>query len=151
MSKPSLDTKTIFSSLPTALLVLTPDLTIVAATDYYYELTFSEPSDLVGRNIAEVFPENPVTAKAKGINNMRESFDYVLRHGASHTIPVQRYDIKLPPNHKGKYMERWWRITNSPVFNAKGELLYVVHATEDVSQIVDTLIEAQNIIAKKRS
>jgi len=141
--------KSIFQALPASYLVLKPDLTILAATDKYYNLTMSSPEDLIGKYIFDAFPENKKTAKMHGIQRHKESFEHVLRHKTPHTIPVQRYDIKLPPNEGGKYVARWWRITNSPILSASGKLQCIIHAIDDITEMVAILEEAEEAAKHK--
>jgi len=149
MKNDRLKLKNIFQSLPASYLVLRPDLTIVAVTDNFYKLFEASPKDFIGKNIFDAFPESKETAEAHSVGNTIKSFKHVIRYRTPHTIPVQRYDIKLPPRDNGKFVTRWWRITNSPVLDDNGELLYIINAVEDITKMVDVLDEAH--LAIKRS
>src|SRR4051794_27213433 len=90
------DFRLLFESTPGLYLVLTPDFTIVAASAAYLRATMTGRDQLLGRNIFEVFPDNPADPTATGVANLRASLERVLRTGASDAMAVQRYDIPRP-------------------------------------------------------
>ncbi|WP_246755672.1 hypothetical protein [Bradyrhizobium sp. CCBAU 53338] len=45
-------------------------------------------------------------------------------------MKVQRYDIRDP---SGTFVERHWQPINSPIHDAAGHLVYLLHHVEDVS------------------
>ena len=51
-------------------------------------------------------------------------------------MPVQRYDIRRPEAEGGGFEERFWSPTNAPVLGPGGELRYIIHRVEDVSDYV---------------
>jgi PAS domain-containing protein len=150
MNAKAFNLSTVFQSLPAALLVMDPDMIIVAATDNFYKLTLNKKGELIGKYIFDVFPENSLTAKAGGEKKIKASFEHVIKYKTAHTIPVQRYDLKLPAENSVKFTNRWWRITNSPVLGANGELAYIINAVEDITSIIDELEEAQTAIKLKQ-
>ena len=60
------------SPLPT--LVLSPDLQIVGANPSYAEAAVTRPSELVGRHIFDVFPDNPAVTESQNVVRPRTSF-----------------------------------------------------------------------------
>lgn len=123
----------LFESVPGLFLVLLPDLSIVTASDAYLEASMTVREEIAGRNIFEVFPDNPGDANANGVANLKESLQAVLKNKAPHTMPVQKYDIR---RHDGTFEERSWRPFNKPVLNAKGEVVYILHRVEDVTELL---------------
>jgi signal transduction histidine kinase/DNA-binding response OmpR family regulator len=51
-------------------------------------------------------------------------------------MPVQKYDIRRPESEGGGFEERFWTPVNTPVFGREGELLYITHRAEDVTDFV---------------
>lgn len=123
----------LFESLPGLYLVLKPDLTIVAASDAFLAATHTQRNNIVGREIFEVFPDNPNDPSANGVSNLRHSLDRVRQNGTPDTMAIQKYDVRQP---SGAFEERYWSPVNSPVFGADRELKYVVHRVEDVTDFV---------------
>src|SRR5690349_11450578 len=71
---PTPDFRVLFEQAPGLLLVLTPDLRIVAASEAYLRATMTRREEIVGRDVFDVFPENPEDVGATGQRNVRASF-----------------------------------------------------------------------------
>ncbi|WP_276502761.1 PAS domain-containing sensor histidine kinase [Terrimonas pollutisoli] len=123
----------LFESAPGLYLVLMPDLSILAASDAYLQATMTKRGEILGRNLFDVFPDNPDDPAATGVSNLRASLNYVLQNREAHTMAVQKYDIRRPD---GSFEERFWSPLNKPVFNDKNELVYIIHRVEDVTEFV---------------
>lgn len=125
--------KTLFESAPGLYLVLLPDLTIVAVSNAYAKATMTIREEIIGRGLFEVFPDNPCDKNADGVSNLSASLNYVLQHKAAHTMAVQKYDIRRPD---GTFEVRYWSPLNTPVINAAGEVVYIIHRVEDVTAFI---------------
>jgi signal transduction histidine kinase len=127
------DYQALFESAPASYLVLTPALTIVAASDAYLRSTMTTREDIVERGLFDVFPDNPGDPTASGARNLRASLERVLAHRVADAMPIQKYDIRRPD---GGFEERYWSPVNSPVLAADGTIAYVIHRVEDVTEFV---------------
>lgn len=130
------DFRALFESAPGSYLVLTPSLTIVAVSDAYLRATMVRREEILGRHLFDVFPDNPDDPTATGVLNLRVSLDRVLQHRAPDTMAVQKYDIRRPDSDGGGFEERYWSPVNSPVFGANGDVTYIIHRVEDVTEFV---------------
>jgi two-component system, sensor histidine kinase and response regulator len=130
------DYRRIFQSAPQLYLVLDQGLRIVDASDLYLHATMTERGQIVGRYIFDVFPDNPEEVAATGHSNLKDSLDSVMRNLESHTMAVQKYDIRRPEEVGGGYEERYWSPVNSPVLDENGQLIYIIHRVEDVTKFV---------------
>jgi hypothetical protein len=128
------DYRALFEGAPGLYLVLDPNLTIVAVTDAYAEATMTERTAIIGRDIFEVFPDNPEDPAAEGVANLRASLQRVIRDRVKDVMPVQKYDIRRPDG--DGFEERFWSPTNLPVLDDSGQLRYIIHRVEDVSGYV---------------
>jgi signal transduction histidine kinase len=117
-------------------LVLHPDLSIAAVSNAYLRATMTEREKILGRGIFDVFPDNPDDPNADGVRNLRASLERVLQKRKADTMPVQKYDIRRPESEGGGFEERYWSPVNCPVFEQNGELAYIVHRVEDVTEFV---------------
>jgi two-component system, LuxR family, sensor kinase FixL len=127
------DFRAVFEAVPGLYLVLAPDLTIVAASDAYLRATLTEGQDIVGRPLFEVFPDNPADPDATGVNNLRASLERVLRFRRPDVMAVQKYDVRRPD---GSFEQKYWSPLNKPVLNGDGEVEWIIHRVEDVTEIV---------------
>jgi PAS domain S-box-containing protein len=130
------DFRALFEAAPGLFLVLTSDLRIVAVSDLYLRATMTRREDIVGQKIFDVFPDNPDDPTATGTRNLRDSLERVLRDRAADAMAVQKYDIRRPADEGGAFAERYWSPVNSPVFGADGEVAFIIHRVEDVTEFV---------------
>jgi PAS domain S-box-containing protein len=115
---------------------LAPDLAIVAVSDAYLRATMTRREEVLGRNIFDVFPDNPEDPGATGVANLRASLERVLAVKRPHDMAVQKYDIRRPASDGGGFEERHWKPVNSPVFGDDGQVAYIIHEVEDVTDLV---------------
>ena len=134
-SLPQPDFRALFEAAPGLYLVLTPALQIVAVSDAYLKATMTSRDGIVGRDLFDVFPDNPDDPAATGVGNLRASLERVVAHGTPDAMAVQKYDIRRPPEEGGGFEERFWSPVNSPVL-VDGQLAYVIHRVEDVTEFV---------------
>ncbi len=127
------DFRTLFESAPGLILALAPDLTIVAVTDEYLRATMTKRDEILGRGIFDVFPDNPDDATADGTSKLRASLDRVLARGVPDAMAVQKYDVRGPD---GRFQVKYWSPRNVPVLSTRGEVLYILHRVEDVTELV---------------
>ena len=130
------DFRLLFEGAPGLYLVLTPDLKIVAMSEAYLRATMTQRADILGRGLFDVVPDNPDDPAASGVANLRASIDRVREQCVADTMAVQKCDIRRPESEGGGFEERFWSPTNSPVLDGKGELLFIIHRVEDVTEFV---------------
>ena len=135
-SLPKPDFQALFESAPGLYLVLTPDFKIVAVSEAYLRATMTKRESILGRGIFDVFPDNPDDPAATGVRNLRASLERVLQNRAPDTMAVQKYDIRRPDSAGGGFEERYWSPVNSPVLGSAGEVAYIIHRVEDVTEFV---------------
>jgi PAS domain S-box-containing protein len=130
------DFRALFEAAPNLYLVLSPALSIVAVSDAYCRATLTERDHILGRHLFDVFPDNPDDPAATGVNNLRASLVRVLQFRRPDAMAVQKYDIRRPDSEGGGFEERYWAPLNAPVLNAAGEVAWIIHRVEDVTEIV---------------
>jgi PAS domain S-box-containing protein len=130
------DFQALLESAPGLFLVLTPTLTIVAVSEAYVNATMTRREKILGRNLFDVFPDNPNDPTSSGVSNLSASLKRVLESRASDVMAVQKYDIRRPESEGGGFEERYWSPVNSPVLGAKREVAYIIHHVEDVTEFI---------------
>jgi PAS domain S-box-containing protein len=130
------DFAALFKSAPDLYLVLAPDLTILAASNAYARATLTEPAAMIGRDLFEVFPDNPDDPAASGVSNLRASLDRVLALKRPDAMPIQRYDIRRPDTAGDGFEERYWSPVNTPVLDSNGQVAWIIHRVEDVTALM---------------
>ena len=130
------DYRILFESAPDIYLVLSPDLRIIAANEARLRATNTIRDEIIGRPLFEVFPDNPDDPEATGVNNLRASLLRVLQTKAPDAMAVQKYDIPRPASEGGGFEERYWSPLNTPVLHENGDLAFIIHRVEDVTEFI---------------
>jgi len=128
-----IDFKLLFESAPGLSVVLSPDLTIVAATDAYLKTTHTTRESIIGKYAFDVFPSNPNNISTYDTDNIMASLKWVLKNKASHSLAVQKYDIVTQD---GVFHEKYWSLRNSPILNAQNEVIYILNTVTDVTEFM---------------
>ena len=81
-------------------------------------------------------PTIPTTRLQQDPAILRDSLERVLRDHVLDAMAVQKYDIRRPAAEGGAFAERYWSPVNSPVFGEDGELAFIIHRVEDVTEFV---------------
>ena len=123
----------IFEETPSPLLLLTPDLLIVGANRARREVTGTTLEDTVGRHLFDVFPTNPDDPASDGMANVRASLETARETRRPHTMAIQKYDIPVPG---GGYEERYWSPRNVPILDERGEVVLLLHRSDDITAYV---------------
>ena len=123
-------------SAPDLYLILDTRLVIIAVSDAYCRATMTERQHILNKGIFEVFPDNPQDPSAEGVRNLKASLMRVLKSRKADPMPVQKYDIRKPQNEGGSFEERYWSPINTPVLDANGDVCYIIHRVEDITEFV---------------
>jgi PAS domain-containing protein len=139
------DFRLVFEKSPELNLIVDVRFTIVAVTDTYCRATMTRRGNIVGRGLFEVFPDNPDDSHADGVANLRTSLLNVIRFRVPDRMAEQKYDIRRPD---GVFEERYWRPLNSPILGTDGYVRFILHAVEDLTELVR--IRKEEAAARKR-
>ncbi|WP_327002771.1 ATP-binding protein [Dactylosporangium sp. NBC_01737] len=129
--------------------MLDPQLRIVAVSDAYLKATMTVRAEIMGRDIFEVFPDNPDDPHATGVANLRASLERALHQRVPDTMAVQQYDVARPDAGGGGFEVRYWSPRNTPVIGADGRVAYLIHQVEDVTEFV--LLQQQGDRAQQQT
>lgn len=124
----------LFRQSPSLSLVLDTNFNIVAATDNFLKVTMTTHDNSIGKNIFEVFPENPKEESPESISTLRTSLNNVLINKITDTLDLIKYDIQRPNSEGGGFEERYWRSINSPILDANNNVNYIILLVQDVTK-----------------
>lgn len=133
---PTPDFQALFESAPDSYLVLTPDLRIVSVNNAYLCATMTKREEILGRRVFEVFPHNSDESSATAVSNLGASLKRVVQNRVADVMAVQKYDIRCPASVKAGKDERYWSLVNTPVFGSDGEVAYILHRIEEVTEFI---------------
>lgn len=118
------------SPLPYMIIDPRPGLRIVDMNETFAAETITKRHRAAGEKLFDVFPDNPADIAANGMSRLYESIRQASQTGKTHAMAVQRYDVR---DEAGRFVERYWRPTNTPIFDDAGRLLYLLHYSEVVT------------------
>lgn len=125
-----MDFKQVFEYIPEAIVLISPDMKILGATDCYLETTMRSREDIIGKHfLLEAFPEPTVSYED---NPVRISIERAIQTKNKDWLDVLRYDIARPDG--SGYDVRFWEASHTPVLDEKGDVLYVIQETKDVTE-----------------
>lgn len=126
--------KRLFQAMPGKVLVVRPrSFDIVAVTAEYLKATMTQESDILGKTLFDVFPDDPQEPGAEGVKSLFASLERVQSQKITDVIGVLRYPVRRPD---GEFEERYWSPVNSPVLDESGNIEFIMHRVEDVTSIV---------------
>lgn len=146
LPSPPADFQLLFAACPGLYLALLPDsnFTIVAASEAYLRATMTRREAIVGQALFDVFPDNPADPHATGVRDLRASLERVKQTRGADAMAVFKYDVRRPAEQGGEFEERYWRPLNMPVLGADGQLRYILHQAEDVTEWVRMSFQAES-------
>lgn len=148
LKKMQVDYKTIFDVSPSAKLILAPnppEFTILDANQAYLDATHTKRESIIGKPLFVVFPPNPFDSNSG--ERTKFSLETALATRQTHLLPGYRYDIPVPGT--DKYEECYWTTTNTPVADAQGNILYLIHSPANVTNEVK--IRQDIMLAEERA
>ncbi|MGW0627084.1 PP2C family protein-serine/threonine phosphatase [Streptomyces sp. NPDC002758] len=151
MTEPEVDYTAVFRALPGAVALLTPQLIFVDVNAEFLRITRrtleqrrTTREEWVGHFLLEdrrEFLDRP--EKYSFMLKVLASLRRVADTGERDTIALQRYDME-DPDQPGVWHERYWTLTNVPVFGPDGRVALLVHRVEDVTELTE-LIRAREV------
>jgi signal transduction histidine kinase len=116
----------VFETLPACCVVLSPQLTILTASDNHVELTGKTRNEITGHYFFDIFPEVTGWSEMQD-NGLAASMKKVLTTKEPQHIPLMRIDIP-DPQISGSLKEAYWQIIHQPVLDETGEISYILMA-----------------------
>ncbi|MET8405828.1 SpoIIE family protein phosphatase [Streptomyces sp900116325] len=142
MTASEIDYAAVFTALPSPCLMLGTDLVIADANRAFCEVSGRSRAELLGQYLFDVFPDNPADPEAGGAAMLKASLHRVLASGQTDHMALQKYDIPVAGNPE-VFTERWWSAINVPVPGPDGKVAWIVHRSEDMTDIVRARRTAQ--------
>ena len=125
------------SPIGTIVLSSSADPVILDVNDAFLRDVGHTREQLVGRLLFAALPaapEDPDDPHSNGVTALRNALARVLASGEPQSLTTQRYPIRsILPDGREVFVERFWSVTNTPVFGADGSLRCIQHVGIEVS------------------
>ncbi len=123
-------------------LLLSPDFIMIDANLAYERISGRSRAELVGRPLFDAFPDNPTEPGLTASGNLGASLRRAAASGQPDAMAVLRYDVEAPGS-SGDFTERYWCPVNVPVHGPGGELACIIHAVEEVPDLIRKFVDAE--------
>ena len=123
----AIDYHAVFDAVPTPMMIMATDLTIVGMNAAYLGTVGRERGELVGRNLFEAFPSS-----GSALRTLKESLQRVMRTGKPDFLPVLLYPISTIGS---VVEERFWSVSHLPVRDPDGTVTSILQNTQDVTHM----------------
>ncbi len=128
----SADFRSFFKSSGRSLIIKAnpPLFTILAVSDQYLRLTHRQQSDLLDKNLFDVFPGSESGYLQK--DSVSRSLQRVMDTKRSDLLPVYEYEISLPDT--GETITQFWSNLNEPILDEEDKVAYIVRSVSNVTE-----------------
>ncbi|SFV00481.1 PAS domain S-box-containing protein [Pontibacter akesuensis] len=133
------DTLRIFETLPDPYLILSPDLTILTASEGYLKNTRHSRAALQGKTLQDALPAGmPPDAQLQ----VHRSLEWVLAHKQPQQPLLLSHAARQPD---AAAAESYWRLFNTPVLDEAGNVQYLVLKLADVTEAILTKQQLEHL------
>jgi hypothetical protein len=131
-------------------LVLARNLEVIAASDGYLEITQIPRLRAPQTSVLQLLPDPVVPGSSLSLATLKASLDRVLRATAADnvaftsTIPASAVSqtsssetagLATAPPHESTEASRTWVMTNTPMLDGHGAVMFILHSLSDVTTV----------------
>ncbi|SEC35857.1 PP2C family protein-serine/threonine phosphatase [Streptomyces melanosporofaciens] len=136
MVNPEIDCAALVQALPGAVAVLTPQLVYAEVNDEWLRLLGRTREQKIGSFMPDDYADSPrYHPGAVLVRNVVASLRRVAETGRRETMALQRFNPEDPEG-SGGGEERYWSMTNVPIFGADGRVVMLLHRVEEVTELI---------------
>ncbi len=130
-----IDFEALFAASPNAYVLVDAELRLVAANPAYLRVTASDWTDICGKRMFDIFPNDPTNPNNEGAQTLRRSLERVLATGKPDELAFIPYKVPMHVGSEVVVRERYWSATHSPIFDERGHVVAVLQHTSDVTEM----------------
>lgn len=125
-----------FLRSPNAYMVIDRQFDYIAANDAYLRVTATRHEDLLGKNVFELFPNDPSDPNNESALMLRRSFERVLETGKADVLALLPYRVPTAlEDGSVELRERYWSATHTPILNDEGKVTFIFQHTVDITEL----------------
>jgi len=117
---------------------------MVAASEARLQATMTRREDVIGRPLSEVYGG---ASASSGFGTLCASLAEAARTGRTQHLKTVGYPLRREDAEGGSYENRYWDVVNVPVLDAQGQVSYIIHQAEDVTE---SLLEQESAALRLR-
>lgn len=129
------DSLNVFETVPDLYLILSSDLQVLTASNTYLKAISASRDEIRSLPAQTTFVryglDNP-----GDLEIIKADLEMAVRTGEAQFMPVQRFNLLMragtePPNCG------YWQVSNTPVLDEHGNILYIIHKVNDITDIIN--------------
>ena len=125
------------SPIGTIVLSASADPVILEVNDAFLREVGHTREQLLGQPLFAALPadpQDPADPGSNGVLALRNALARVIETGEPQSLTTQRYPIRrVMPDGREVFVERFWSVTNTPIYAADGSVCCIQHVSVDVS------------------
>jgi two-component sensor histidine kinase len=125
-----------FDASPNPYVLLTPDLRIAGANQAYLDVTRSVREAIIGRPLFAAFDSGPGEEAPENVRQVKASLEKARDTRQRDHLAMVRFSV--PAESDGPdpvFEERFWSATHTPILNARGEVVWLLQHTTDITEL----------------
>ncbi|ROO86113.1 PAS domain S-box-containing protein [Actinocorallia herbida] len=126
------EAEVLFEAVAAPLAYLSVELVYLKVNRAYERTTGRSREGLLGRSVAELFPGDEAGEEYLAL---LDSMERVLTDRETDIMAVHRHDVEEPGS-PGVLRERYWNITNTPIFDEEGKIVGILNQPQEVTTFV---------------
>ncbi|GGL98632.1 hypothetical protein GCM10009425_07150 [Pseudomonas asuensis] len=130
-----LDFESIFRVSPNPYVLLNSAMAIVDTNEAYLKVVGRQRQELLGAHLFEAFPVDPLQRNVLSQQAVKASIERAAMLRQEDALPVIRYAIPRSSARGVVFEDHTWSITHTPLFNAEGQLQYILQHATDISEL----------------
>ncbi|MBU2018872.1 MAG: PAS domain S-box protein [Bacteroidetes bacterium] len=109
-----------------------PFFTVLDANQSFLDISNRKVTELIGKGIFEVFPENPENTNTLNQHSIRAALYGIIEGKPKDVVDEFRYDIQSED--KSAFLTRYWQTTLSPIKDKTGKVQFILVEPVDITQ-----------------
>ena len=142
---PALD---FMAASPYAHIAYTLDMVVLDLNWRHARITGVPREVAAGRNIYDVFPPNPDAPETDARPVVAASLERMVATREPDEMPIIKHDLPAPD---GRFRERYWQLTHSPIFGGPDDTGPIVGALQTTRDVTAEFVRRQIAAAQKRA
>jgi PAS domain S-box-containing protein len=130
-----IDWLSVFESVPGLYLVLTLDLRVITATEAFVNALESSRENVVGHPLEAVAWESESLSEAFRPEEFLASVHRVVRTRGPASMSTLELKTSGVATYEPCSSSQFWKRTNFPLFDARGEVSRILHVCEDITEL----------------
>ncbi|WP_372707393.1 sensor histidine kinase [Brevundimonas sp.] len=132
----AVDLGSAFDASPNPYVLLTPDLRIAGVNQAYLDVTHSSRDEIIDRPLFAAFDSGPGEEALENVRQVKASLEKARDTRTRDHLAMIKFSIAtLDEAGRKVYQDRYWSATHTPLLDARGEVMFLLQHTTDITEL----------------